>query len=72
LLKIFEQDKRELRGQVEQAVQEKQRVQEELDEVNSRREAGEKAVERLKVELLSKAKECDELRKENKKLRKDY
>lgn len=72
LLKIFEQDKRELRGQVEQAAHEKLRVQEELDEVNSRRETGEKAVERLKVELLNKSKECDELKKENKRLRRDY
>lgn len=52
--------------------QEKQRFQEQLNEVNVRREAGEKAVERLKVELLSKTKECDELKKENRRLRQDH
>lgn len=72
MLKIFEQDKKELKAQIELISQEKCRMKEELDEVNARREAGEKAVERLKVELLSKSREGDELKKENNRLRKNY
>ena len=40
-----------------------------MSDANSRREQAEKAVERLRVELINKSRESDELKKENRRMR---
>ena len=68
LLKIFEQDKRDLKSQIDIINQEKKTLKDELDDATKKLEAAQQSVERLKKDSLSKAKENDDLRKENKKL----
>lgn len=48
-----------MKNQIQLAIQDKNAVKDELDEANSRRENMEKAVERLKIELLNRNKELE-------------
>ena len=61
--KMFDQNARDLKLQIETLAVEKKGLKDDLDDANSKRESVQKAVERLKVELMNKSKESDELRK---------
>lgn len=67
--KMFDQNARDLKLQIQTLTHEKKATKDELDDANSKREAVEKAVERLKVELVNKSKETDQLKKDNRRLR---
>ena len=67
--KMFDQNARDLKLQIEALTMEKKGLKDDLDDANSKRESVEKAVERLKVELVNKSKEVDDLRKECRKMK---
>ena len=57
--KMFDQNARDLKLQIETLAVEKKGLKDDLDDANSKRESVQKAVERLKVELMNKSKESD-------------
>ena len=69
LQKMFDQNARDLKQQIQALTDEKKGLKGQLEEANSKRESVEKAVERLRVELVNKVKEVDELKKEIRKIK---